>query len=221
MHQTTITFSDLRLSQRDGHKLRGYFSQQFGEGSDLWHNHRADGRPIYRYPLIQYKVLHQTPMLIGIGDGAPLLMQHFLEVQQLDIDGWVLPVLSKQINSRQLEVGVVAEVQHYRFVSPWFALNQKNHSLYQAAATADERQAILRRILISNILSFFKGVGHWEDQPIQLELDTLKPVKATFKNQSMLMFLGGFTANIVLPEYIGLGQSVSRGYGSIQPKENH
>jgi len=37
-----------------------------------------------------------------------------------------------------------------------------------------------------------------------------------FKNQSMLAFTGTFASNTYLPQYIGLGKSVSRGFGTIQ-----
>lgn len=214
MQQTTITFPDIQLSQRDGHKLRGYFNKLFGQDSDLWHNHQADGSPIYRYPLIQYKVIGKTPMLIGIEQGAPLLMQHFLDVKQLDIDDWTIPVVSKQINCSQMDVGVFDGMQQYQFLSPWYALSQKNYLRYKATEE-EERPALLKRILIGNILSFLKNVNHNETRNIQVALSQLRPITANFKGQAMLMFKGAFSANVQLPNHIGLGRSVSRGYGCI------
>ena len=32
----------------------------------------------------------------------------------------------------------------------------------------------------------------------------------------MIAFSGRFTANVLLPDFIGLGKSVSRGFGAIQ-----
>ncbi|WP_020537509.1 CRISPR-associated endonuclease Cas6 [Lewinella cohaerens] len=215
MHQTTITFPDLRLSQRDGHKLRGYFSRQFGADSDLWHNHRPDGSTIYRYPLIQYKVLRQTPMLVGLGEGASMLMQHFFDLENLQVDDWVLPIHNKQINSRKYEPGLSASLHHYRLLTPWFALSQKNFSRYNALPD-DEQEVFLERVLRNNMLSFFKGIGHWVEGEINAQLNDCRKVKAKFKNRTMLMFLGNFTTNAVLPDHVGLGQSVARGYGTIE-----
>lgn len=214
MHQTTIHFPELRLSPRDGHKLRGYFSQLFGAGSDLWHNHRADGKPIYRYPLIQYKVVGREPMVTGLGEGAQLLTRHFLDVQELHIDGLRIPVQSKQIKSHKVEIGVNGALHHYRFANPWFALNQDNFQLYKKASSAEQQQ-LLQRLLTGHILAFYKGIGHWEEQSIATTFIELQPLTAQFKNQPMLMFKGLFVTNARLPEYIGLGKSVSRGFGAV------
>jgi hypothetical protein len=214
MHQTTITFPDHPLSPRDGHKLRGYFSQLFGAQSDLWHNHRADGKPIYRYPLIQYKVIGRQPMLTGLGEGAQLLTQHFLDVKELHIDGLHIPLHSKQIKSRQAPIGVNGSLHRYRFANPWFALNQENFRRYKALPEP-ERKGMLQRLLTGHILSFFKGVGHWEEEQVMVELLELQPVQAKFKNQPMRMFKGQFVTNARLPEYIGLGKSVARGFGTV------
>lgn len=215
MHQTIIRFPDLQLSRRDGHKLRGYFAEQFGEQSDLWHNHREDGKVIYRYPLIQYKVISGQPMVIGMGEGALLLTEHFLEVRELQLDERRYIIHSKQIESRQVPVGANGQLYTYEFQSPWFALNQKNYRLYQEADEAG-RQALLQKLLAEHILALFKGIGHWEEQHVMAAPPLLRPLSAKFKNRSMLMFTGSFAVNVLLPDYAGLGKSVARGYGTIK-----
>ncbi|MCO6490718.1 MAG: hypothetical protein J5I98_20040 [Phaeodactylibacter sp.] len=215
MHQTTIRFPDLRLSRRDGHKLRGYFAEQFGEQSDLWHNHRADGRAIYRYPLIQYKVIGGQPMVIGLGEGAGLLIGHFMEVRELRLDERTYTIHAKQIESRDVPVGVNGQLHTYEFCSPWFALSQDNYRRYQEAEAPD-RPALLQQLLAGHILALFKGIGHWEEQHVMVAPPVLRPVSANFKNRKMLMFMGSFSANVHLPDYAGLGKSVARGFGAIK-----
>ena len=83
--QTTITFPEIVLRVRDGHKLRGYFGNVFREHSELLHNHFADGSPQYRYSLVQYKVIDRVPMLVGLGEAAALLIELFLKIKVLDI----------------------------------------------------------------------------------------------------------------------------------------
>lgn len=219
MHHTLLHFPETRLTARDAHKLRGYFSALFGQRSDLWHNHRADGRPIYRYPLIQYKVVDGRPLLVGLGEGAQLLVQHFLEVRELDIDGLRLPVHSKQVRSSEQAVGADGALHRYQFESPWFALNQRNYPEYEQAAPA-QRTALLQRLLTGHILAFFKGVGHWEEQQIMVLTEQLRPLTVRFKDQPMQMFRGSFVANVRLPDHIGLGKSVARGYGTVQRIKN-
>ena len=43
-----------------------------------------------------------------------------------------------------------------------------------------------------------------------------EPVLTQFKNQPMLGFQGEFVANVLLPDGVGLGKSVARGFGAVQ-----
>lgn len=211
---TTIRFPELKLHPSAGHKLRGYFGNLFRERSPLLHNHLADGRNQYRYPLVQYKVVDKMPMLVGINEGAILLAELFLQIQELRLEDRVYPVYSKDITTRQEIVGVTQnELREYRFSTLWFSFNERNHRLYQQAPE-DEKTAFLKRILIGNLLSFFKGVGYRENGQILVKLNT-QHHHTHFKNKKMQAFSGGFVANVALPDGIGLGKSVARGYGAI------
>jgi len=215
MHQTILHFPQIRLNRRDGHKLRGYFANKFGEESDLFHNHDEAGKAIYRYPRIQYKVVDGIPMLVGLDKGAELLVERFLQIKKLDIDGHRFWVDLKNMKSQEYLTGVQSALHQYRFLNPWMALNQKNHSLY-IEGSPEEQQLQLQRILASNIIAFFKSVGHQEEQRIMVNLQLKEPRMTRFKNQQLLTFMGDFVTNVRLPDYIGLGKSVSRGFGTIR-----
>ena len=215
MHQTTLSFPQIHLQRRDGHKLRGYFAQQFGQESDLFHNHDETGRAIYRYPRIQYKIIKGTPTVVGLNEGADLVVQRFLRIQQLDIDGQHYFTNQKNMKSKEFITGVGGTLHEYEFLNPWMPLNQQNHELYRQM-TAAEQQQKLAGILTNNILSFFKSVGHHETQQIMVKVQLQAPRLAGFKDQKLLTFMGGFVTNVQLPDLIGLGKSVSRGYGAIR-----
>jgi len=51
-----------------------------------------------------------------------------------------------------------------------------------------------------------------------VHLETRPARVSMFKNQEMLTFQGKFVTNAVLPDYVGLGKSVSRGFGTIVRK---
>ena len=214
MHQTLLTFPQIRLQRRDAHKLRGYFANQFGEESDLFHNHTEGGKAIYRYPRIQYKVVKGVPMVVGLEEGAKLVVERFLRITHLDIDGLKFYTDQKNMKSQDFLVGVKNTLYQYEFVNPWMALNQKNHMEY-VNMSAEEKQQKLQRVLISNILNFLKGVGHWEEGQVMVNLQLKDPKLSGFKDQKMLTFGGGFVCNVQLPDYIGLGKSVARGFGTI------
>ena len=219
---TTITFPEIALRTRDAHKLRGYFGELFKEHSPLLHNHYDDGTLRYAYPLVQYKVLDHVPTLVGLGGGATLLAQLFLRVRELDIDGGDglgerFPVLAKHIRHEQAPVGLVDDLLTYRFQTLWMALNQANYREHMDLDD-DGRKQQLQRILRNNILAFLKSANAFRPdmERILVKLNTRSVTHTQFKNQSMLAFTGSFVTNVRLPDGIGLGKSVSRGFGTIQ-----
>jgi len=215
MHQTTLTFPQIQLTRRDGHKLRGYFAQQFGQESDLFHNHDEAGKSIYRYPRIQYKVVKGVPMVVGLQEGAELVVERFLRIKYVDIDGLRFFTDHKNMKSQEFMTGVKGALYQYQFLNPWMALNQENHKAYLTMTKA-EQQEKLQKVLINNMISFFKAVGHYEEKPMMVTMQVQPPQYSHFKNQKLLTFKGGFVTNVQLPDYIGLGKSVSRGFGTIR-----
>lgn len=217
---TTITFPEIPLRVRDGHKLRGYFGSVFQEHSELLHNHFADGRSQYRYSLVQYKVLRRVPTLVGMGPAAELLVELFLKMKTLSIDGHTYSILSKNISHQLCPMGLDDELHNYRFDTLWLGLNQKNYSLYREASP-QEQQSILKRTLTANILTFFDAAGLFlgPEQRLMVKLRVSEPIVTQLKNTKLLGFGGSFTTNALLPDRIGLGKSVSRGFGAINRTE--
>ncbi len=218
---TTIRFPELLLRTRDGHKLRGFFGSFFQEHSPLLHNHFEDGSLRYAYPLVQYKVLDTIPTLVGLGEGAMLLAQLFLSIRQIDINrgdgtGETFPILSKHIEHSQATIGMSETMYHYQFQTRWMALNQENHHDYRQRHDAG-KLAQLTRVLTSQLLAMFKDLGLWlpPNERIRLLLDIKGEHLTQFKNQPMVVFSGGFSANVILPDGIGLGKAASRGFGTV------
>lgn len=212
--QTIIRFPEIKLEKRDAHKMRGYFGSLFQERSPLLHNHFADGSLRYLYPLVQYKVINETPTLVGLAEGANLLTKLFLDITELNIDGRVYPLFQKNLDQYQVEVGLSEELHSYRFENLWMALNQKNNSEYIACQTQSDKDKLLNRILENNLLSFYKGVGIWLKGHLMAK-GKFKESKTQLKNNTMKAFSGDFTANCLIPDHVGIGKSVSRGFGSL------
>jgi len=212
-----IRFDAVKLEQREGHKLRGFFGNYFKTHSPLLHNHYADGTFRQGYPLVQYKVLQNIPTLVGLGEGANLLNELFRQVNHLQIEGRYYAVNSKQVKLGQMQLGLDTTLSRsFTFASPWLALNEINHKRWKQSGEA-KKQEILNAILIGNILAFYKGMGVRlsTTERVKAQLEVV-PVVTRFKNIAMTAFKGTFTTNTILPEWIGLGKSVSRGYGAIE-----
>lgn len=214
---TRIKFPDIHLQTRDAHKLRGYFGNLFQEHSPLLHNHYDSGKLRYRYPLIQYKVIDKVPMLIGIEEGAELLPQLFLKIKELDIDGKTYPVNAKNIETGQETVGFSEELHEYTFQTLWMALNQTNHQKYSRLKSSDEKNSLLNRLVIGNILGFYSNINLQLTAKERLFAKVNVKEKSTkFKGNEMLAFSGSFVVNALLPKDIGIGKSVARGFGTVR-----
>jgi len=89
---TQIKFPDISLHPHYAHKLLGYFCNLFKEKSPLLHNHYESGELRYSYPLVQYKIIDSVPMLLGINEGAELLIELFLKIKELQLEDEKFPI---------------------------------------------------------------------------------------------------------------------------------
>ena len=216
IHLTTIRFPDIRLQTRDAHKLRGYFGTLFREHSPLLHNHYADGTTRHRYPLVQYKVLQGVPTLVALEEGADLLNSLFLQMKTLQIADGTYNINAKHISSQRVAAGYAEELHTYQFQTLWMALNQENYRKYNQQDTPDQ-STMLNRIAVGNILSFFKAMNLFLEPHQRLMAQVnVTPQPTQFKNQRMTAFAGSLIVNALLPDHIGIGKAVSRGFGTIK-----
>lgn len=218
MKKAILYFNDVRLTPNQIHKFRGYMGNIFAE-HDLIHNHdKETGRHIYRYPLIQFKIIDKVPCIIALTEKAvQVFTEIFMGLDEIDIEGRKIPVNEKGFKIETVDFGFSDETYMYEFISPWLALNQRNFHLFNEMTDRADRDSLLKRILTGNILSTAKYLGFHlsSDQRIETNLN-IKPSKATLKGKSMTGFKGVFKTNFMLPDHIGLGKSVSRGFGAIQ-----
>jgi hypothetical protein len=203
------------LAPADTVKLRGFFGEVYADESDL-HHHNPDGSLRYVYPTVQFKVLDRLACLIGVGKGGELVARLWAEVDRARLGAEELPVLEASLQRRRASFGELEAPVSYRFRSPWLGLNQNNHSLYQAWTSPRRRQGLLEKILCGNCLSVAKAFDHHVQMLLKADASDLQPVETRLKGVKMLGFLGTFRINFALPDRIGIGKSVSRGFGTLE-----
>ena len=212
-----VTYPDIQVPQWQGRRLRGFFASG-SESDSLLHNHGSSGTGIYRYPLVQYKIIRKTPTVLAIEEGIRELHPLVMERQELLLGQHRYPCGHVDIDLRTAVIGDTAERRTYRFGSPWFGLNQANYRIYEQA-DPEERQALLSRILAGNLLSLSKGLGIRVEGRLEV-WPKLREHPVRFKNEIMLGFVGTFSTNFLIPDDIGIGKSVSRGFGSVVQSSN-
>lgn len=195
--------------------FRGAIAKKVGLDNVLFHNHIGEGFR-YAYPLIQYKTLHQQPMLLCLGEGVDEAHKFFQKRDwSLHISGRVLDMKIGQLEMHQHALQLNGQRHTYR-LHQWIALNQENHNEYHHLPTIEEKVAFLERKLTGNLLSFAKGIGWHVEGKIQVQIEEMPPPRMVkVKDVQVHSFQPTFSVNMALPEHIGLGGKVSLGFGTL------
>jgi len=213
LHTFTLTLGSTRPIHGSAHELRGFFATKFNEYTEL-HHHNAD-KFIYSYPLVQYKMIGNVPTVIGINEGAEILKKIFDDYQEIRLGENIYQIVERGISLKDEEFGISEKIRSYEFVTPWFALNQENYRRYYALKGTPERDEFIRKILIGNLISMSKSLGY--EVPGQIKCDAqVQFRKDRLKDVSVMAFTGKFQANFLIPDLLGIGKSVSRGFGAMR-----
>ena len=210
-----VQFPNNPMNDFDIPKFRGTIASQFPK-YELIHNHLNDGKFRYKYPLIQFKTLNGIPTIIGISNGIDILKEVFLDVEHIDIAGKRQKVWEKTILIRDDALGQTEDFIQYRFTNSWMALKEENYKTYNTLDPAD-RQQFLRHLLRENLKTLSKGAGYWIPDIEKVKVEGFfKHLERSFKNNRMVCFTGEFMVNFHIPEYLGIGKQVARGFGTVE-----
>lgn len=207
-----FSFESSEYIKKDPVKLRGFFGNRFKEYV-LLHNHDGN-KLIYRYPLVQYKFIDNKPLVIGLNEGAEVLKEIYDKSESVIIGSTSYKIMERSLIFQQEEFGLTDKLLRYTFKTPWLALNQDNYDKYLTLKTQKQKSEMLTSILIGNIISVAKSLNYQIEEQILVNLNVQK-VETRLKGKMFIGFKGEFVANFELPDYIGLGKSVSRGFGTI------
>jgi len=205
---------DKRLTIAEAGKIRGFLGSLFWD-RPYAHQHRSNGGFVYQYPCIQYKVIEGVCLLIGFKEGIEVVKKVFHELKSLNINEKWEEILAKGLESYKASFSLISNQVYYSFLVPWLALNENNYEKYQKFGSWEKRKGLLESILIGNLLSISKSLGYTVNEPISAEIKNFKEVQTRLKDIPMIGFLGTFSVNFEIPDYLGIGKSVSRGFGTI------
>ena len=196
--------------------FRGAVIASLEQKNILFHNHDED-KLRYSYPLIQYKCIHRKAAVMGVGKGIEVISQLLgshdfcCQIGNEKVDMHV-----ESVNAYDNEI-MLTEATDYRYrLRNWLPLNSENYAKYQQAESLVDRVLLLERVLVGNILSFLSGKGidiHLEEK-LNLHITDIAGQRPyTYKDVIFMAFDIEFKANILLPQYIGIGKNASVGCG--------
>ena len=102
----------------------------------------------------------------------------------------------------------------YSFVTPWVALNRMTGKKYKFLSNED-KPSFLSKLLGQNLLFLANefGVTINEDIATKVKVSNLSPKRVD--EHKWGSFKGEFITNFKIPNYVGIGNGITRGFGTI------
>lgn len=201
--------------------FRGAIIEKAGRENLLFHNHLGNDKYVYKYPLIQYKVIRNQPSIYCLDAGVDHIHRLFEQ------KSWVINLLGEKVelkvdrlDLKTITLNVWDKSFHYT-IANWQALNEENYKKYTKLESLKEKVEMLERILTGNILSFAKGIDWHIEQQVKINISDIKQEKVKrMKDIQVGAFDVAFSCNVFLPNYIGLGKGASTGFGVVKQIKN-
>jgi len=201
--------------------VRQYFVDNYPH--PLFHNHDVLGKSIYRSKgsPFQFKVINNEVFILALNEGVEFA-ESFQWPNEMGMPlgrtGLVIELALVSKSKRQATFQPT-EFQCYRNISPYIALNQEKYKAYLTLSEKD-RRTFIENGLANHILTAAKWCGitvNKEKHVIKTQLIQMKegrPIKIK-DNLSFTPFEVMFECNTEIPDYLGIGRFVSRGYGTM------
>ena len=196
--------------------LRGFIASLFPDNPLLHHHLTNSNSPkgfVYTYPKVQYKIIDGITIVLGIEE-AKEIVKTISNLYYLDLKGKKYIVTDRKLIERNTTFGVTENMISYKFLTPWLALDEESYKRYKRRNDV-ERKRQLESILVGNIISMAKGLEYVITDKLTATVN-VHEIATSLKGTPMLCFLGTFSVNFEIPDYWGIGKSVSRGFGTVK-----
>jgi hypothetical protein len=170
---------------------------------------------IHRYPVLQCKQVKGGLMATGISQGADCLCEITRDKVMLGAGESNCRITSRDPAIRPEPFGIMETPGTYEFLTPWLALNQQHAKKFYDLKGKPQRDAFMQKLLTAQLTTLAKSLDYEMSAPVLCE------AKVRFRRdrigqENVIVFLGKFRTNLHIPDYLGIGQSVSQGYGTIK-----
>jgi hypothetical protein len=195
-------------------KVRGFIGEKF-KNHLLLHNHLDAVKNVYIYPRILYRTFNGMVKIIGIEEGVEEIDFLEKELDHFHLNGEFYKIIKKEMKYSEENFGINHRRCIYKFIDPWLALNSENYKGYKTLSKNEKKNKLLQ-ILKGNIISVSKSFNYNVSDELSVIAD-IEEIKnnVLMNGNQMATFSGMFAVNFDLPDYWGLGKSVSRGFGTV------
>lgn len=171
-------------------------------------------RKKYLYPRIQVKIIDEEILLVGLNQGVDPILKIQEQIKDLNFGDITFDVLEKNVSENSEAFLFSSSLYKYKFVSNWVALNSNTSKQFDSK-NEEEKLKYLNNIFAKNIVFITHDIGFELPKNIysQITVSSLKPTN--LDQNGWRAFNGEFYTNLVMPDYIGIGNGITRGYGTI------
>ena len=195
------------------YQVKGVFMKQFANEKIVPF---LDGklRSKYLYPRVQVKILNEQIYIVGINEGVDPVLSLVGNLESFNFGDITVKIEKIDIEQNKDPVLLVDKLLRYKFVTPWVALNAGSSKKFKGIEE-DNKILFLNKLLGQNLLFLSKELGLDTDSKIytKVEVDSIDP--HNHEENGWRSFNGEFRTNFMLPNFIGFGNGITRGYGSI------
>lgn len=189
--------------------------EKVGKDYVLFHQHLEEGF-LYKYPLIQYKVIQKKPVLLCMEKGIEEVY-YFFNKKSWDLMIGDKPYHAEVEDLRLNNLVLQAWEGVFKYkIRNWLALNEENYKRYKEIKETEEKKRFLEKILCGNILSMAKGLEWQVNKEIRCRISDIRKERwMAYKKVKLWSLDAEFESNVSLPLYAGLGKGASKGFGVV------
>ena len=174
-------------------------------------------RKKYLYPRVQVKILNEKIYFLGVAEGVSAVKSLIDNFKALDFGNITFKIKDIIID----ENGLFEQTDHinkYKFITPWVALNRTNIKKF-SKTSASQKRKFLCELLTRNLIFLTSEFKIDVDEKILTDIELEDKSLSNFNENREVSFEGSFLTNFLLPDFIGLGNGITRGYGSIKHEQ--
>jgi hypothetical protein len=199
--------------KKTAYQVKGVFMKHYPDSSAV---PMLDGtyRDKFLYPRVQVKILNEQIYVVGIKEGANSVRRLAKELTTLNFGNITFEVIDVDVEVTMDQFKHIDQLLRYKFVSPWVALGNTTQNRYKFLKNKD-RIAFLNKLLGQNIVFLGREMDVDLNEKVytKIRLTSLLPKPVDEDNWGA--FTGEFQTNFILPDFIGIGNGITRGYGAI------
>lgn len=199
--------------KKTAYQVKGVFMKHYPDSSAV---PMLDGtcRDKFLYPRVQVKILNEQIYVVGIKEGAGSVKKLASELKILNFGNITFEVIDVDVETTEDQFKHIDQLLRYKFVSPWVALGNTTQNRYKFLKNKD-RIAFLNKLLGQNIVFLGREIDIALNEKVytKIRLTSLLPKPVDEDNWGA--FTGEFQTNFILPDFIGIGNGITRGYGAI------